>query len=57
MEISDVDFEELKGCIELIVLRLSEHRKFDDAKGESLYRAEQEAEKAMQIIRRLEGTI
>ena len=49
------DFEDLKGCIEMIDLRLFEHRQRDEnASGESLYRAEQEVLKAKQIIARVE---
>ena len=53
--ISNADYEELRDCISLIVLRLVEHRDRDNAKGESLYRAEEQADKALRIMERLEG--
>ena len=48
-------FEDLKGCIPMIDLRFFEHRERDkNVCGESLSRAEQELQKAMQIIARIE---
>ena len=53
--ISYLDFEDLKGCMEMIDLRLFEHRQRDkNASGESLFRAEQEVQKATQIFARIE---
>lgn len=48
------DFEELKGCVEMLNLRLCEHRERDNPHGEALGRAEQELERLKAIIRHLD---
>ena len=56
--ISSRDFEELKGSIELIALRLYEHCERDkNGSSEALDRAKQEVQTARQIIARVEQAV
>ena len=53
--ISYPDFDDLKGCIQMIDLRLFEHCDRDkNGSSEALDRARKEVQKALQIIARVE---